>query len=370
MGNETMTFSVFLRSLVFAGASLTLSAAQTSQTAKTTYTITDLGTLNGDDESSGFWINNSGSIVGCSDTETIYGYPCTGLVAGQHAFLWTKSGGMQDLGTLSGGTVSAASGINGDGVIVGYSNEAGNLSTNFDAVEWSAGGVITDLGTLWEGSSSAAFAINASGEISGDSFNALGVVKVTNWTNDKIANLGGLPDSIFSAGLTINEDGEIAGESVFSYGPPFTSHAFRWTGSELVDLGTLEGGVTSMGNGINAAGIIVGQSDGALTGGSWHAVKWNSSNVIEDLGMLPGGTYSVAFAVNELETIVGYGNISDNAPHATVWTSANGMQDLNDLISANSGWVLINANSINSSGQITGYGTKGGYNHAFLLTPK
>jgi len=43
---------------------------------------------------------------------------------------------------------------------------------------------------------------------------------------------------------------------------------------------------------------------------------------------------------------------------------------LNLLIPADSGWVLINANSINNVGQITGYGTKGGHNHAFVLTPQ
>jgi hypothetical protein len=38
------------------------------------YTITDLGVLKGDNESSGFWINNSGQVVGCSDTQTSQGY--------------------------------------------------------------------------------------------------------------------------------------------------------------------------------------------------------------------------------------------------------------------------------------------------------
>jgi hypothetical protein len=52
-----------------------------------------------------------------------------------------------------------------------------------------------------------------------------------------------------------------------------------------------------------------------------------------------------------------------------IWTSAGGMKDLNSLIPANSGWTLINANAINNVGQITGYGQKGAYNHAFLLTP-
>jgi probable HAF family extracellular repeat protein len=127
--------------------------------------------------------------------------------------------------------------------------------------------------------------------------------------------------------------------------------------------------MTSIANAVNSTGVIVGQSDGSKTGGHWHAVLWNSSNTIQDLGVISGGTYSIAFGVNDSSVVVGYGNLSNNAAHAMVWTSAGGMKDLNSLIPANSGWVLINANAINNVGQITGYGTKGGRNHAFILTP-
>ena len=216
--------------------SSTLAAAQT-------YTITDLGVLKGDNESSGFWINNLGDVVGCSDTETAEGYPCTGLVAGQHAFYWSKGGGMKDLGTLSGATISGAIGLNDSGIVVGYSNVKDQPATNFVAVKWSPGGVITNLGTLSGGSSSAAFQINSAKEIAGDSFLSNGVVDATNWTSSKINNLGALPNAIFTAGTGINENGEIVGESVFSYGPPFTSHGFLWNGSTMKDLGTLPGGL-------------------------------------------------------------------------------------------------------------------------------
>jgi probable HAF family extracellular repeat protein len=334
-----------------------------------TYTVTDLGVLKNDDESSGFWINNSGDVVGCSDTETSEGYPCTGLVSGQHAFLWTKSGGLKDLGTLSGATISGASGINDGDVIVGYSDVKDKPATNFVAVQWSSSGAITDLGTLSGGSSSAAFAIDSSGEIAGDSFLSSDIVDATSWTGNKIKNLGALPKAIFTAGLAINENGHIVGESVFSYGPPFTSHAFVWDGSSMTDLGTLPGGVTSMANGINDSGVIVGQSDGSSTDGLWHAVEWNTSHEIEDLGLLSGGNYSIAFAINDSGTVVGYGNSLGNAMHAMIWTASDGIQDLNQKIPDNSGWVLVNANSINASGQITGYGVKGSHNHAFLLTP-
>ena len=335
-----------------------------------TYTITDIGVLKGDNESSGFWINNNGEVVGCSDIETVEAYPCTGLVLGQHAFTWTKSGGMKDLGTLPGATVSGAIGINDSGTVVGYSNQLGLLVTNFVAVQWSSTGSITSLGTLSGGLSSAAFGVNSSGVIAGDSFLGSGIVNAAQWKNSNIRNLGHLSSAIFTAGLQINDNGYIVGESVFGYGPPFTSHGFLWNGTTMKDLGTLSGGITSIANAINTSGEIAGQSDGSATKGGWHAVMWNSSDKIQDLGVLPGGTYSVAFGINDSGVVVGYGNISNNAAHALVWTSTGGMQDLNSLISANSGWVLINANAINNAGQITGYGTKNGHNHAFLLTPE
>jgi len=336
--------------------------------AAQTYTITEIGALKGDNESNGFAINNLGDVVGCSDTQTSEGYPCTGLVAGQHAFYWHKDAGMKDLAPLSGATVSGAIGVNDSGVVVGYSNLKGQPATNFVAVQWTSG-VITNLGWLPGGNSSAAFQVNSTGESAGDSFLSSGAVNATSWSGTKIKNLGSLPNAIFTAGLAINDGGQIVGESVFSYGPPFQSHAFRWNGSAMKDLGVLSGGVTSIANAINTSGVVVGQSDGTATGGSWHAVLWNASNKIQDLGLLPGGTYSIAFGVNDSGVVVGYGNIFNNAAHAMVWTSDGGMKDLNYLIPANSGWVLINANAINNVGQITGYGTKGGRNHAFLLTP-
>jgi len=253
--------------------------------------------------------------------------------------------------------------------VVGYSNIKGQPATNFVAFQWTSASGMINLGTLSGGSSSAAFEINSAGVVAGDSFLSNGVVDATSWTNKKIKKLGALPKAIFTAGLDVNDNGDIVGESVFGYGPPFTSHGFLWNGSTMKDLGTLPGGVTSMANAINSSGVIVGQSDGTSTKEHWHAVLWNTSGKIQDLGVLPGGNYSMAFGVNDSNVVIGYGNLSNNAAHAMVWTSAAGMRDLNSLIPSTSGWVLINANAINNVGQITGYGTKGGHNHAFLLTP-
>ena len=357
------------RPFVFAQAFAFLAVALTA--AAQTYTITDLGVLKGNNESSGFWLNNLGQVVGCSDVQTVQGYPCTGTQPGQHAFLWSKATGMLDLGTLPGGNISGGVGINDSGAVVGYSNNAAMPALDYVAFVWSADSGMVNLGTLPQGTSSAAFQINSSGVIVGDSFKSTGLVAPTTWTDGKIRNLGMIANSVFDAGLGINNNGQVVGESVFSYGPPFLSHAFTWkSGAGMRDLGTLPGGVTSSANAINSAGTAVGQSDGTATGGLWHAVLWDTAKKIHDLGTLAGGTYSIAFGINDSNQIVGYGNLANNAPHAMIWTAGAGMQDLNTMISGGSGWVLINANAINSVRQITGYGAKNGHNHAFLLTPK
>src|SRR5262249_13534805 len=59
----------------------------------------------------------------------------------------------------------------------------------------------------------------------------------------------------------------------------------------------------------------------------------------------------------------------DADQHAFVYSHATGMLDLNSLIAPGSGWDLNEATAINRLGQITGLGTFGGQERAFLLTP-
>ena len=95
------------------------------------YSVNDLGTLGGA-TSLARSINNSGTVVGYSDTSG-------GAV---HAFSYS-GGVMTDLGTL-GGPNSYAFGINSSGTIAGY---ADYNATDHHAFSYS-GGVMTDLGTL------------------------------------------------------------------------------------------------------------------------------------------------------------------------------------------------------------------------------
>jgi probable HAF family extracellular repeat protein len=129
----------------------------------------DLGNLGGTGDPSilgrgniGLGINNRGQAVGVSSL--------TGNKA-NHAFLWTKQTGMQDLGTLSGDVNSAATAINDRAQVVGQSfGDAGPMMGNPRAFLWE-NGVMTDLNTLVPANSPlhllVAFSINSRAEIAG-----------------------------------------------------------------------------------------------------------------------------------------------------------------------------------------------------------
>ena len=104
-------------------------------------------------------VNNQGEVVGSSDlaSDTTF-----------HAFLWTRTAGIQDLGTLKGDFASAGLAINDGGNIVGASFDA---DFNPRAFLWRKG-VMTDLNTLIPANSlfvSLLFAhgVNSRGEIVG-----------------------------------------------------------------------------------------------------------------------------------------------------------------------------------------------------------
>ena len=75
-----------------------------------------------------------------------WGLP-TQAAATDHAFLYSN-GTMADLGTLPGGSVSAAHGINASGQVVGYADTSSGYAHAF----LYSNGTMTDLGTLPGGS--------------------------------------------------------------------------------------------------------------------------------------------------------------------------------------------------------------------------
>ena len=127
---------------------------QTPQHPAILYSITDLGTLGGN-ESHAYSINNVGQVVGSSLTED----------GKKHAFIWDSKNGMRDLGTL-GGKFSWASGINDSGRVVGISYIRSGDRKEKRAFLWEKGKGMRNLGTL-NGNDSYAIAINNAGTVVG-----------------------------------------------------------------------------------------------------------------------------------------------------------------------------------------------------------
>ena len=317
------------------------------------YTVTDLGTLSGDNTSGGAALNAAGYVVG-------YVSPTV-----QHGFLWSASRGMQDLPPLSGGNFSVAVGINAGGVVAGTSTI--NSGGTDHAVLW-INGKAQDLGTLPGGTVSVASAINASRQVAGGSNTGSTDTHAILWSKAggmrDLGVLGGAGGYSLAEG--INRFGEVVGESNVVGGINF--HGFSWTkASGMRDLGTLIAGTSSVGYGVNDIGQIVGYADCGYF--CFHAVLWGAGGNIQDLGSLPHSTESSAFSINNTGHVVGWALLPGSVYHGFVWSQNAGMLDLNNLIPANSGWTIEFAFAINDNDQVTGQGTINGQEHAFLLTP-
>jgi len=332
----------------------------TALAAGQSYTVTDLGSLNPGgavDVSFANGINRFGHVVGSSYTPL-----------GLHAYLWTTSQGMQDLGTL-GGSNSVAYGINDSGTVVGQADLANG---DVHAFSWTRSGGMQDLGTLG-GHESAAFGINDAGEIVGESYPANGVAShAFLWSKEQgMQDLGTLGGNTAEA-LAINNAGEIVGFSSIA-GSGYI-HAFVWSKSKgMQDLGTIKSFDPSYAYGINDIGRVVGYAGTTEAFTYTYGFLWTADKGLKPLGFLDGGTQSFVFGINFFGEAVGSFNSSLGSSYAFRWNESQGMQDLNLLISTNSGWILSQALAINVGGQIVGSGPvliNGNYtNHAFLLTP-
>ena len=147
---------VLILGAVLVGAAV----ARHTGAATTAFVAVDLGTLGGD-FSFAYDVNARGQVVGDSFT--------TGNVA-DHAFSWTPTGGMIDLGTLGGSSFAVA--VSACGQIVGHSYTTPQ-EEHAHAFSWTPAGGMIDLGTLG-GNFSYAYAVNARGDIVGDSTTVAG----------------------------------------------------------------------------------------------------------------------------------------------------------------------------------------------------
>ncbi|MGB8511000.1 MAG: SBBP repeat-containing protein, partial [Pyrinomonadaceae bacterium] len=328
------------------------------------YNVTDLGTLGGA-SSRAEDINASGQVAGSSTTERNF----------THGFVF-NGGTLQDTGTL-GGFDAYAYAINASGDAVGYSTLAsGGGERPF--VYHTSTGQLVQIGALsnldYDYVDHSAYDINNAGDIVGMS-KVQDVQGVNShafvYRNGAMTDLTPGRESVATA---INNSGVIAG--YWRTGAPY--HATIFNGGTVTDIGTLTGDTNfdSFAWDINDAGQVVGSSryDAGYT---WNHAFLYQNGVMSDLGSL-GGLESIARSINSTGVIVGY---SDDANSSDVGAYGYGrdrrafiyrngvMTNLNTLVDPASGWVLIEAQSINDAGQIVGQGTINGATHAYLLTP-
>jgi probable HAF family extracellular repeat protein len=319
--------------------------------------ITDLGTLEGGHQSFASAVNSRGQAVGAAlntipDTNSmqpgISFWLWGGIVPYQYqtrAFLWNKENGIQDLGTLPGGTDAQAVFINELGQVAGYSFTSAAQST-FCADKY--GFALTTGSFIWD---------------------------KENGMKD-LGSLGGTCTLAFG----LNNQGQVAGVS--NLADDVNYHAFLWQRGLLEDLGTL-GGNTSAASFISDTGEIVGVAD--LPGPSpqnHHAILWKNGRKI-DLGVLTneGDSCSRAYGINSRDQAVGNSEnealCDSSGEHAFLWEDGGPMIDLNSLIPPGSSLELSHALAITDRGEIVGLGVSPGCppseddvcGHAFVLIP-
>jgi probable HAF family extracellular repeat protein len=151
-------------------------------------------------------------------------------------FIWTKEGGMTDLGTL-GGTFGFPVGLNNRGQVIGQSNLAGDQ--NSDAFLWD-GEKLIDMSTNGLGGNfigGHANAINDAGWVAGAAAFPNHPFDAALWRNGVVTDLGVLPGDCASEALVLNSKGQVAGGSFSCDG--IAEHAFLWEDGTMYDLTAL-----------------------------------------------------------------------------------------------------------------------------------
>jgi probable HAF family extracellular repeat protein len=169
----------------------------------------------GDSTSAATAINDAGEAVGISGDCDV----AVGAFSARHALLWLN-GRPSKLPTLGGQGWNTPMAINDAGAVVGFSDLAGDVSggvltPNFESFLWTRAGGIVNLGMFVGDILSEATGINDFGQVVGTSFEADGSSRVYLWQNGTLYDLNTLvqadaPLYLLASG-DINDQGEITG---------------------------------------------------------------------------------------------------------------------------------------------------------------
>jgi len=331
--------------------------------------------------STGWTIRNLGTLPG-GGLSNAQGVNITGEVAGQamnsagvmRAVYWNKVGAITEIPTpVIPGTFSVAYDINNLGWVVG---RMATSAANPRAFKWRFGAALTDLGG---GPTSIAMGINEANHVAGQ-WIAAGTP--TRWY--AVVWPGGTPGSPFwlgGFGGYVDFASDVAHNAPVATGTAADAaghrHAFLYLDGSgpIRDLGTL-GGDNSFGRSVTVGTwpdpteetiYVVGESETMPGSFDTDAFLYHRG-VMTNIGGLPGCTRNYAYAINGNKDVVGY---SWCGGYSRAWLYRAGvMYDLYSLLPAGTGWTELQfAHDINESGFIVGSGFYLGQSRAFLMKP-
>ncbi|BCM92845.1 hypothetical protein IAD21_04729 [Abditibacteriota bacterium] len=325
----------------------------TAQNVVPRYSLTDLGALSGFSNSRAYGLNNKGQVVGqVAKLEPQ-------LEA--HAVLWDGNK-VEGITVPEGLKYSASHGINDAGQIVGGAEIQNYGSHGFHFMGLTDKAYLWDAGklTVLSAETSHAYALNNHEQIVGESER-----RATLWEKGKPTLLATAADYLGSSARAINNKGQVAGIGSNKEG---RRQAVLWSEGKMQALGTLPGDDQSIATAINDKGMVVGSS-GKNNSYEELPFVWEKGKM-EMLTPLDGRTWhNEVLGINNRDQIVGCGMQDGAYMHAVLWEKQF-PKDLNDLIPAGSGLVLMKAMAINDQGQIIGEARDEKTQiHAFLLTP-
>ena len=268
-----------------------------------------------------------------------------GTTDDQHAATWNSRAGLYRIPLPPEFSFSECASINSRGEAVGTASTA-------DSSRRIAFVLRQNKLVLLPGEQSRANGISEAGGIVGQTIlpGSKGTGPVL-WKNGSPINL-----NICCAGSarSVNGQGLIVGDT---YDKEGRYHAFLWDAVHGSHVLPVPGEEYSSALALDSRGeILLRASPGGLflySGGKLHPID------------IPKGTPR---AMNKDGVVVGSVGPNPEAQRAFVWDKAHGMQDLNTLIPATSGWKLEVASNINDRGEIVGWGDHGGAENAgFLL---
>jgi RHS repeat-associated protein len=334
--------------------------------------VADLGDLGGHNTLANY-VNASGQAVGG-------GHVSSGQ---NHAFLTNAGGAIVDLGNQIGlPSPSNANAINDAGTIVGSMTASDGLH----AFRYRPTGALDDLGTVSDGSTatdqigatyhgSNAADVNAQGQVAGW-FAKEGALHAFRYTDEVgFEDIGSLAGGLTIA-WAINDSGTV-GASSWVPGTPATFDVQRF-GHAMVFDNDIVGPVDlndlidpALGWTLHAATDMAGDfvvGTGTLNGKLQAFRLRLSTGTIDEITNGWDGR-SFGFGVNSAGDVVGngYRDAAETDQECFVYSDRFGFKKLNDIVDRSTGWDLRSAAGIGESGDIVGWGHKGGNVSAFRV---